>query len=195
MEESFHKFDQCLKRENAFVSPEGMQKADEDRDFFMRKLYSIVSVFTDYPDTSRNEAAQGLLKTISLYGGVEIAAMPQNDESAAITNLMQDLNQEPNIKHIKTLAIKDLKELLEKANNEFIALKQDKSGSESLVIRGETKKSRYDVDRIFVFLCEKINALSILEGNRTYDDIISKINHLIEKYISAVELRRKSQIS
>lgn len=157
LQERFSVFDECMKKENALSSPEGMQKADEDRDFLVRKFYSIVSVFLTYPEEKKSEAANGLLKTMELYGGNEIAAMSHSNESASITNLMQDLNREPSKKFLEVLDITLVKELLEKANNEFISLKHHKTGQEALLTKGETKLARQEVEKIFVILCEKIN--------------------------------------
>ena len=191
LQDKFSKFDECLKKENAFNSPEGMQKVDEDRDFFLRNLYSIASAFSTYPEKGKSIAANGLLKTMDMYGDNEIAAMPQNDESASITNLIQDLNREPAKKYLEILDIVLLKDMLGKANNDFIALKHDKTGNEALLIRGETKLSRGEVEKMFIVLSDKINALVIINGEKKYSEIIRRINHLIDKYLSAVEQRRK----
>jgi hypothetical protein len=190
---SFDLFDQCLKKENAFVSPEGMQKADEDRDFFMRKLYAVVSVFYDYPNADKSDAAKALAKVLELYGGSEIAFLPQNKESAAITNLLQDLNVEPSKKNLVTLGLTDVKEMLENANNLFVDFKQNKSNTQALTLRGETKQARQRVVQVWVYICEKINALMVLEPNEKYVDIIVKVNNYIDKYLSAVEIRRNIQ--
>ena len=186
-------YDEALVEENKLKNPKGMNDVDKERDAHISKLYNGTKYFADkYPVPERAEAAARLFEIIVRHGGVKIAYMPQATESSVLTNLEQDLSTETSKTDLKTVGLEDLAALLFAANSEFINFRQDKDQTRALQVMGRTKEARAEVETSFTALCERINALALINGEEPYTEIIDTINHTVKVHLDTAKQRAEA---
>lgn len=183
-------YDLTLKEEDKLKNPEEMNHADAMRDTCMKFLYNGVVFFSnEYPIENKQAAAKRLLEIIKRHGGVKIAHMAQANESGTLTNLMQELETDPSKADLTLLGFADLTQSLKTFNNTFINSKQLRDRKNALAIMGRTKEARLQVEDAFSTLCQRINALAIIDGEEAYAEIIDTFNHTVKQHLETARQR------
>lgn len=189
----FNAFDDALMQESNSESSKEIAEGDEARDYGVRKLYAMVDEFADYRfDDAKAAAGKALLLVFKPYGtGSEIANMRQNDETAKISNLLQDLSKDTNKPHLELLGLTEIVEFINKNNSIFTEAKHSQTTEKSQRIVGLVKSTRLEALQAFNNFCKSVNALAIVEGEAKYTVLIGQLNTLIEDYLSKLSLRKK----
>lgn len=193
LQTKFEAYDQALLQERA-STPKGLIEAEEARDYGVRKLQGLLDEYADYRlDDAKAAAANALLAVMKPYGtGYEIARMSQDSETAAITNLLQDFDKEPNKAHLTTLGFQPLVNYINENNTVFAQAQQTRRDEQSKYIAGLVKTTREEVQNAFRTFSETVNALAIVEGEDKYATLTAQLNTLIDAYIAKAKQRQSS---
>lgn len=190
LQTKFEAFDQALIQERR-ATPEGLIEADEARDYGVRKLQGLLEEYADYRlDAAKAAAANALLAVMKPYGtGYEIARMPQDSETATLTNLLQDLDKDANKAHVTALGFDALVAYTHENNQVFAQAQQTRRDEQSKYIAGLVKTTREEVQNAFRTFSETVNALAIVEGEEKYATLMGQLNTLIDTYLAKVKQR------
>ena len=192
---SFVAFDEALVLERK-TSPEGLVEAEEERDYGVRKIYTILREYSDYRyDKNKETAANVLLDSFKPYGtGSIIAAMSQESETAVITNLLQDLIQkEGNLAHLELLDLTIAINSLKVKNLSFKESQNTRLGDQAQFVAGVVKTARNEAEKDFITFIDTVNALSIVEGPEKYTDLKQKLNALNKQFQTTAKQRKKKK--
>ncbi len=194
LQTSLKALDELLAQERK-VTPKALFEAEEGRDYGIRKLWNLVREYSDYEmDKTKETAAKKLLDVFNRYGrGYEIAEMPQDDESAALDNLLRDMLSEAYLPHVTSVGLLDLVNYTKGHNDVFVGNQQTRTTSESKRINGEARAARLQAETDFRALCEQINALALINGSAPYDETIAKMNTAMDNYVDTARQRRKNK--
>ncbi len=166
------------------------------RDWAATKLFSCCQsgfrqqAATKHFESIIREAAERLKIVFDTYGN--LATQPLNEETSAIYNILQELEGKYS-REAETVGIKQWVAELKKRNTALSDLMKDRfdeSASKSDIV---VKEARAELDKAYRTIAERIDALVIVEGAKTYENFIRTWNAVVEKY--AVALRRKKNVT
>jgi hypothetical protein len=178
--------DDGLRKITKSVITEQIQEADKARDEIWSGLVEMNKAAAKHFDADVREAA-ALLKTVfDTYGN--LAVKPLNEETSAMYNILQELEGKY-AEAAKTVGITSWIAELKTRNNKLSDLMKerfDESASKSDIV---VKVARAELDKCYVSIAERINALVIVEGTADYEAFIKTWNVVVAKYV--VGLGRK----
>ena len=136
------------------------------------------------------KAATNLKIVFDTYGNV--TKKPLNEETSAITNLLQDLKGKY-APDVAAVGIGDWTAELDKNNKEFEKLVQDRYDEAFLKTDLVLKECRINVDAAYHELIKRIYALELLEEDKNqkqkYSAYMKKLNIIAEKYHNIIAQR------
>lgn len=187
---AFETLDDALVQERN-TSPEGLIDAEEKRDYAVRKIYSIAKEYSDYRfDKEKEDAGTALVEIFKPYGtGYAIAMMPQDAETAVLTNLMQDMMNKDGGESLEKLSLVNVYDELMSKNNLFKEKQFSRRKEESEFVAGVVKTARTNAQNEFMAFVAIVNALAIVEGQEKYSELKKTINRLLEKYVATAKQR------
>ncbi len=161
-------------------SPQTLELAqlDTQRDYVLRSFITNLKLYVGSPNAEQVQAAQVLLALVDKYGK-NIPSMPYRQETAAITNLLQDMDLKENADLLKKLFAEHWVTSLRTANTQFEQTMLSRTDTASESSSEKSKTARVAVHTAFEKLCEMINALAIVQGEAAYSRIIDRINQLV----------------
>ena len=161
-------------------SPQTLELAqlDTQRDYVLRSFITNLKLYVGSPNAEQVQAAQVLLALVDKYGK-NIPSMPYRQETAAITNLLQDMDLKENADLLKKLFAEHWVASLRTANTQFEQTMLSRTDTASESSSEKSKTARVAVHTAFEKLCEMINALAIVQGEAAYSRIIDRINQLV----------------
>lgn len=189
---AFNVFDEAFVQEQR-TSPEGLLKAEEDRDYAVRKIYSIVKEYSDFRfDKDKEKAGKQLLKAFKLYGtGSQIAKMEQEKETALLINFLQEFQKLENQLAIEALGLLNAMDSLQSYNTVFIETHESRVKDKGQFVVGAVKTSRDNAQNVFMEFVDVVNALSIVDGAEKYTELKQTIKALLKDYVSRSKQRSK----
>ncbi|OJU55022.1 MAG: hypothetical protein BGN96_12650 [Bacteroidales bacterium 45-6] len=179
--------DTALKRiaKNSFSD----LRADADlaRDRTFSGLAAASSAALNHFDPMVTEAARHLKIVFDTYGNV--ARLPLNEETAAITNLLQELKGKY-APEIQTVGLGGWVNQLEADNTAYSDLV--KSGRDEDAERTEivVKEARNAIDKTYRQLVERVEALIVVEGEAAFAEFVRKLNLIVDKYSLTLAQRK-----
>lgn len=192
---AFNIFDKALVQEGRTTS-EQLIKAEEGRDFAVRKIYSLIKEYANFPfEKEKEDAAKVLLKLFKPYGtGYEIAAMAQDSETAILTNLFQDIEESVAVEQcFETLGLTFAIDQLQSHNATFVELQRQRKVEDAEFVSGVVKNARTDAQTEFISFVEIVNALSIVEGEEKYTDLKQKISSMHDDVVKRAKQRTRKK--
>ena len=159
---------------------------DKKRDGIYRGLVDTVNGALNHYDPEISAAAKRIKVVLDTFGNVGIK--PINEETAAIYNLLQELN-EMRKSDVQTTGLQGW---LDKLGEENIALEnlvKERNDETAAKTHLREKNTRAATDRVYAAITERINALIIVEGEAAYSDFVNKLNSFIDKYNRAIAQR------
>ncbi len=182
-EKAFEALDKAFKqaRKTGLVSLK--DEIDVLRDDLVIGWAQTVLALLRFPDADIKAAAQRIANAFEKYGGSAIATLPQKDETAAVTNLLQDVDE-------KDLVATDTKrwaDRLRAENTRFAEVLAQKVEKDAEYIAGLLTDERKKTDTQFRQLCKGIDALAFLNGEAPYQNLANNINQLVADAQSAVK--------
>jgi hypothetical protein len=162
---------------------------DEVRDNAFNGFNGMVKAGLKHYDNTKREAAERLVVILDHYGN--IADRPYNEETAAIGNFTQDIRNKY-AAEVATLELTGWIDELERANNAFekTVLERNKEYA------GKTEIKMLDIrksaDRTYLDIVERIEALTLVNGDERYKTFIKTLNANIDRYITSIKRRTGS---
>jgi hypothetical protein len=182
----FGQFDSALKRNYIDPFTELLNMADQKRDDRFLGFKGYVGVCKYRKAESWNLAAEELERLIARYGN-ELYRMALAEESAALDNLIAELQTEPFTKAVSTIEAKGWMDDMVEAEIEYKALNQERSetNAQNTNTIGLTRKS---TTRAVRSLLSMISLQEQSTGNPTLTDLIEQLNNHISKSMSNARL-------
>ena len=146
----------------------------------LRGFVSSLRLYVGSPDGEQSRASRVLLDLVEKYGK-NIPSLPYRQETAAITNLLQDLEIEENAELVKKLYSEHWIASLRTANTQFEQTMLSRTDTASETTSERSKTARAAVQTAFEKLCEMINALAVVKGESGYIRLIDRINQLVSE--------------
>lgn len=192
---AFEAYDEALVQERK-LTPKELVAAEEGRDLAIRKIYALVREYAEFPYEPEKETAANLLLNIfRSYGtGSSIAILPQDEETAVLINLLQDLKKEQaTITAIDTLELQSAVDALEQNNTSFVEMQHQRTKDDARVVLGIVKSTRTEAQNEFVSFAQLVNALALVEGEEKYADLKLEINRLHKNVMDRAKKRSKKK--
>ncbi len=171
-------YDTALLPERRSTQTLELAQLDTQRDYVLRSFITNLKLYVGSPNAEQVQAAQVLLALVDKYGK-NIPSMPYRQETAAITNLLQDMDLKENADLLKKLFAEHWVTSLRTANTQFEQTMLSRTDTASESSSEKSKTARVAVHTAFEKLCEMINALAIVQGEAAYSRIIDRINQLV----------------
>ncbi len=177
-------------------SPAELLKAQEGREYAIRKTYQLIRDYSNYRfDTNRERAAKSLLRIFKIFGtGSKISRFNQDKQTGVIVNLLQELALDEAMQHIETLHLTDAIVALTAYNNTFEKEQLSRRKQHAEFVVGVAKNARADAQARFLEFVDLINALSVVEGPDKYADLKQKISSIVREYVTQARQRDKKRV-
>ena len=180
------KLDNSYKWPQASPQTEVIAGLEKERDRLLTWLYHVVNDHLNLsPKPNTKPAAKAISFILNNYKGWHKANY--EEETAMVTNLLEELDKPENAAHIVALGIGEIISLIRQNNVDFQALYETRYDIQQVHrVDGNTKEARHDADTAFNELCLAIVALrSMLTAQADIDKLdalILSINGTIEQY-------------
>lgn len=175
----YKKEDDTLKVIRKSAITESVTDADTQRDISFRGLADAVKVATQHFKPEIADAAKRVKIIFDTYGNV--TRKPYDEESAAITNILQELQG----KYAEDMTLMNLTEWvakLEQDNNHFLSLVKDRYDDLNLDIISHMPQVRKEIDEKLRTITTRIDALIIVEGEEVFKPFVESYNQRIKHY-------------
>jgi hypothetical protein len=169
----------ALKKIEKSVATDEIEAADRARDFTFRGLVSTVQGALYHFEPEQAAAARSLKVVFDTYGN--LAAKPLHEETAGLYNLVQQLRGDSS-PEVSRLGLQGWVDRLAADNAAFDALVKSRNTEGAAKTQLTVKATRAAVDRAYLAIAERIDALMVVEGEAAYADFVGKLNGFIEMY-------------
>lgn len=133
-------------------------------------------------------SGQVLQRIIDQYG--DFRSLPYNEESASITNFINDLLKPENVDHLEKVCIRAWVQELKNENDEFQAVFNDRNQEFAGRESGDVRISRRKLDPIYLQMAEKINATFVMEiAKPAATAFATELNEKISYYKTTLAIR------
>ncbi|MFW5663016.1 MAG: DUF6261 family protein, partial [Bacteroidota bacterium] len=123
-----------------------------------------------------------------LYGNVR--EMSYNEETAALTNLVEDYGKPENAAHCETVGITHWIAALKQENNNTQALINERNAELAGKDSGDVKAERAEIDPEYEKIVDRLNAMATLEmASPEAQDFIRQLNQRIKYYNNTLSMR------
>ena len=181
-------YDTALSPERRNPRTAELARLDAQRDYILRSFIANLKLYVASPDAEQAQTADILLALVDKYGR-NIPAMPYRQETAAITNLLQDMDIKEHADLLKKLFAEHWVTSLRTANTQFEQTMLSRTDTASESSPETSKMVRATVQTAFEKLCEMINALAVVQGETAYSRLIDRINQLVSESQDVVARR------
>jgi hypothetical protein len=179
--------DNALKKIAKSALTEEIENSDHQRDHTFRGLVeSNTTALTHHYDPNVTAAAKRIKVPLDAYGN--LAAMPLNEETSAICNLLQELTGKY-AADVQTAGLSGWVNRLVECNNTLDALVKERNAENAEKAHLSLKTCRVETDKAYHAIANRINALIIIEGPDNYAVFVDKMNAFIDKYNNIIAQR------
>lgn len=169
-----------LSRANQFTDI--INQVDDERDNTYSAIRNIVNAWANCFVMSDEQAAAQRIKSIIDVYNIDINKR-SSTQTAQLTNLISDLQNESMASSITLLKLRDLLEMLSDKNEEFKNLILQRNAINAQKQSGALRNARNNVDMKYDIVTQIIDAYSVVLENPTgYDNFINAWNVNIERY-------------
>ena len=183
LREKFGIFDDAILQDRKTGMTDQLNRLDNERDSLFVSFSYLVRAGQSMPIPAKAEAANLLSRLLEKYTSAQ--ALPMREETAAITNLMQELEQADYKAAVAAIGAKELIELLNTKNIDFEKLYQERSQKESTYEVESAKRARLDLQEAYRRVVRGINGLIEINGIEEYKTICDQINRIANKALTA----------
>ncbi len=183
----FQKEDESIKFVRKSPFTERLMAMDGERDRIATGLVLVIRANFYHPDPEVVKAAKRLKILTDVYG--KISDKSYSKETAAITNLVQDLNG-AYATDASMVCLENWVVGLDSCNQQFQGLENERYYE--LMERTDLRMEivREEIDLIYYSIIERINALMVIEGEGAYARFAEEHNLHIEYYKNIIAQRR-----
>jgi hypothetical protein len=180
--------DVAMRAEAGSLKSKSIEEADNLRDKTWQAISLRVKAAKLSPFANEAESAEVIGRILDKYG--DVRALSYNEETAALTNLITDLQAPANTDHLNRVAISRWVAELKTENEKFQTLFNERNTELSGRSSGDVKAVRVQIDPLYTNMIEKINASIVLEMAKPAAlTFISQINEKIKYYKTTVAAR------
>lgn len=170
------------------VKTEEIATVDVGRDRTWSALNERVKSSLLSPIEAEVASAKAIKRIFDLYGNVR--SLSYNEESAAISNLIEDLEKSKNETHCNTLGITSWVAALKQQNLDFQSLIDSRNLELANKDSGDVKVLRDELDPIYQNIVKRINAQVTLEiATSATEAFIRELNQRIKYYNETITAR------
>jgi len=166
-----------------------LEESDKKRDDYYWAIGLIIKANTKHIDEKIRNAAGKIEKILDRYGNLRY--VPYEEETIQLNRFCRELNKYPG-----DLGLMHLNEWIKILNDEnevfkdyYNAIKQEMF----FLNTGSMKTVRLDVDNYYKEMISKIEALSVVEGVKMYEDFIYKLNAIINNYVGLYSDKKEKE--
>jgi hypothetical protein len=169
------------------IDTELKAEADHARDHALSGLAQGVSFLEHSLDPEVVDAAKRVKILLDTYNQpTPVTKLPYDAETAAITNLLQELNGNVYAAYILRLGLGSWVTELQTRNQAFAALAEDYHDAQVQRPEFTLKEARQGVDHAYVDLTKQINAWIRVEGETNWAGFVHELNTMIRHYKDVV---------
>lgn len=180
---ALEELDKALKGLKKSEYTEVISEFDHKRDLFLTSFIDQCNLYLHFPTEEVAQAAKKVSLIIEKYGK-NPQTRPLQEETGIIVSLLQDLQASELKQAVEKIRATEWIEALRVANDNFIVAYERRIEEQGVVKSGEAKEKREDMQKIFVKVCKRINALAEINGEAKYLNIINNINQTVKKALN-----------
>ena len=170
------------------VKTEQLTALDELRDRTWSALGERIRATLICPIEAEAESAKVLKRVFDLYGNIR--EMSYNEETAGVTNLIEDLEKPENAEHCNTLGMLHWVDTLKQQNNGFQSLQNARNAELANKESGDVKAARDGIDPVYEKIVDRANALVELDmASPELQAFIRELNQRIKYYKETLAIR------
>lgn len=194
LREAFDIYDEEVAQER-MPSPLELLKADDDRDYAIRKMYQLIRYYADYRyDATKEQAARGLKKVFKTFGtGSYISRQAQKVQTSMIYLLVQELAHDTEQQYVATLGLTAVVEALDRSNSVFKKEQNSRSTMRANYVAGVVQNARKELQQQIVEFMTLIDALAMVEGEEKYDKLKQFVATMTKEYVAGIRQRTKKK--
>ena len=170
---------------NSFTEERG--DSDRLRDHTFRGMSDTVDAGLNHFDPEVQASARRLKIVFDTFGN--IAALPLNEETSAIYNFTQEL-EEKHAADVQKLGLQPWINKLKADNQAYEALVTGGYEEDAAKSELKAKTTRAEVDGAVRQIIERIEALMVVEGEANYAEFVRRLNLQFDKYANTLAQRR-----
>ena len=155
---------------------------DSKRDKYAQFLKSVLTAYTYLPEEGMVRQASVLLQVFKDYKWRPSEAYLA--ETAKLDNMLQEWDKEQPTAWLQAMGLTYFVDALRTTNADVKSLIQDRQAEQSVVVRGELRAARAEVDEKLQEILRYIDALNITSPSDDLTDLILKINEAF-RYMDA----------
>ena len=174
---------------------EELQKAEIERNFAIRKIYTLVRDYIDYRfDEKKMQAATVLKRIFKKYGtGSTISRMSQDQQTSMIGNLLQEFARPASVESIATLNLTDAVTALTAHNDVFEHEQRVRYTAQAHYVTGVAKKARVNAQNELLAYADVVNAYALVEGEEMFVELKQALNQLVKSYVAQARQRKRKE--
>lgn len=174
----------------SFISDqtEKMNELEGMRDHLVVYLLTTIKTSRTLPIASVQKAAISLYNATKTYIGTQ--DLPNQQETAQILGLINDLSKEENSVHVQTLKLADVIEKLDEINNDYARLTAERTNEQAAAQLEAGKIVRQRMTEQYDRITTLVFAKSITAGNAKTETFIRDLNALISEVKGLYNLRK-----
>ena len=187
-ENALNALDDSLQVEKGSSKSAKLYELDKLRDKTWRAIKKRVDATTDSPVEEEVKSAYILQRVISLYGNIR--KMSYNEESAAISNLVDDLQSEMNMPHVEQIGITTWVAFLKEQNQTFQEVFDQRNTELANRQSGDVRSARLIIDPLYKQIIDRINATITLDmAAEGVESFVNRLNEIIKYYQTQLAIR------
>lgn len=155
---------------------------DSKRDKYAQFLKSVLTAYTYLPEEGMVRQASMLLQVFRDYKWRPSEAYLA--ETAKLDNMLQEWDKEQPAAWLQAMGLTYFVDALRTTNADVKSLIQDRQAEQSVVVRGELRAARAEVDEELQEMLRYIDALNVTSPSDDLTDLILKINEAF-RYMDA----------
>lgn len=172
--------DIALKPIKSSTETKKIHELDSRRDRALVGLNAYIKSFIYHYEEAKVTAATKLKNELDKYGKSP-QLLPLREETAMITNLIQDLQISENSTLLATIGAEAWISELQSANTEFENLYNSRTQEDATVEVGKSKEARQKTQEALFLLCQTINARILLDGESNYKSLSDEIEFELKR--------------
>ena len=176
---AFNAFDEAIIRARKTGLTDSISTLDAERDGFYRGFVSFVKGCAKMPSGEIVDAAKAILAVVEKYP--YIPTLPLREETAAITNLAQDLRVPEMLAKVTLIGALPVCKAVEEKNLAFEMLYNQRTEKEAMEILELAKTTRLAVEEAFRKVAYAINGLEVAMGEAPYKVLCDQINREVSR--------------
>lgn len=186
--DAYNNLNSVLMVDQGSVKTEQLTALDELRDRTWSALGARIRATLIGPVETEVQSAKVIKRIFDLYGNVR--EMSYNEETAALTNLTEDMEKPENAEHCNVMGMLHWVDALKQQNTSFQALLNARNVEQANKESGDVKTARIVIDPVYEKMAERANALAELEmASPELQAFIRQLNQRIKYYKDTVAAR------